>query len=297
MRKLIFIGALFLLFSCGNRNRGSNGENPQEKQLNISIFLDLSDRINPESAITARYPVHPPQWERDVEIVRTITEIFRRDMNNRTAWNARGRIRVFFSPVPPNPAINDIASQLNIDCSRMDNRERKVVFDTLTPLFVNSLTEIYTQTIQANQWIGSDIWRFFQNDVKDFCIANEDNYRNILVILTDGYIFHRQSVYNVQNRYSYLLQRNISRYRTRDYRERIQNDNFGLIATRNDLHNLEILVLGISAENNRHRIDEDILKFVLGNWFDEMNVARHQIFSTDLPVNTNIRIENFFNIR
>ena len=298
MKKLFFIGALFLLSFCGS----ISANNPQDdRQLNISIFLDLSDRINPERTHSpSREPLYPQQWKRDIYAVRVITEIFREDIRSRPL-TARNQIRVLFHPIPPNSAINDIAENLRVESRRMSAVERRNenerVFRTLTPLFINNLTKIYTQTIQTNQWIGSDIWRFFQNDVKNQSVANDDNYRNILVILTDGYIFHRQSMYSIQNRHSYLLQRNIGRYRTLDYRERIRNDDFGLIATRNDLHNLEVLVLGISAENSNHRIDENILRFVLGNWFREMNVARYEISNTDLPVRTETIIRNFFNVR
>ena len=131
----------------------------------------------------------------------------------------------------------------------------------------------------------------FLRDTNYFCRL----YRNILIILTDGYIYHADSRYREQNKYSYLLTNNIKNYRKTNYEQLINNDNFGLIAKRNDLNNLEVLVLEISAEDNRHRIDEDITKFAIGNWFKEMNVAKYQIFSSDLPANTKKRIENFLN--
>jgi len=292
MKKLLFIGVLFLLFSCGNdKKTNSNNNNkakPLDKQVNISILLDLSDRISPQ-----KYPATPEHFQRDVEIVRTVTEYFKTNMTKLTAWKAKGKIRVFFSPAPSNQAINDIAGKLNIDCSKLDIKRRKVIYDTLTPLFEQNLTEIYNQTIQTSNWEGSDIWRFFKNDVKDFCAENDSIYRNILIILTDGYVYHKQSVYNNGNRYSYLLEKDINKIRKPNWKQLIDSSDFGLMTERKDLSNLEVLVLEVNSEKTSNKIDEDIIKYTLEKWFNEMNIAKYQIYNSDLPANTKMRIESF----
>ncbi|MDR0733272.1 MAG: hypothetical protein LBF08_04335, partial [Dysgonamonadaceae bacterium] len=169
------------------------------------------------------------------------------------------------------------------------------VYDTITELFAQNLAEIYQQSIQTSNWEGSDIWHFFKNDVKDYCIEKDPTYRNILIIFTDGYIYHKESVYSNANRYSYLLENNIRKFRTMDWKDKIDKDDFGLITENHDLNNLEVLVLEISAENNNNKIDEDILKYVIEKWFKEMSISKYKIYSTDLPANTKMRIDNFFN--
>jgi hypothetical protein len=298
MKKIIIFSVItFIVASCGGGSpkpdnqsvQGKPQEKSQEKQLNISILLDLSDRINP-----AKHPAVPEHYERDIEVVKTVTEYFKKNMERLTAWKAKGKIRIFFSPPPSNPAINTIASVLNVDCSKLDNKGRKGVYDTITDLFARNLEEIYQQSIRTSTWEGSDIWRFFKNDVKDYCIEKDTTYRNILIVLTDGYIYHRQSVSNSANRYSYLLESNIRQFRKQaDWKNKINTDDFGLISERNDLTNLEVLVLELSAENIR--IDEDILKYVLEKWFEEMDVSHYEVYNSDLPANTKTRVENFFN--
>ncbi|MDR0733672.1 MAG: hypothetical protein LBF08_06405, partial [Dysgonamonadaceae bacterium] len=158
MKRILFYSCFLslTLLSCGNGNKEQNNQTektiPQEKQLNISILLDLSDRINPQ-----KYPVSPKHYERDLEIVKTVTEYFKKNMKKQTAWKAKGKIRIFFSPVPTNAAINKIAEKLNIDCSTLDNKGRKNVYDTITELFAQNLAEIYQQSIQTSNWEGSDI--------------------------------------------------------------------------------------------------------------------------------------------
>jgi len=293
MKRLFFIIMVaFPLVSCGGGNNAKNNnttkaEKPQEKQLNISILLDLSDRINPN--------INPDAKKNDIENIKTITEFFTANMRHLNAYNAKGKIRLFLAPPPSNSDINSIVSKLNIDCSTMDNKGRKEIYDNLTELYAQNLEGIYNETISTSAWIGSDIWRFFKNDVKDYCVGNNPNYRNVLIILTDGYIYHANSKDREQNRYAYLLENNIKKYRTTNYDELINNDNFGLIAKRNDLNDLEVLVLEVKAENPTNKIDEDILPFVLKKWFNEMNISRYEVYRSDLPANTKTRIENFLN--
>jgi hypothetical protein len=161
------------------------------------------------------------------------------------------------------------------------------------------LKKIYDLTVSEKKWIGSDIWRFFKNDVADYCITSSPDmsYRNILVILTDGYIYHNDSKDRIQNRYAYITPSVLEAHHLRNnpnWEKTIDSADFGLIAKRNDLNNLEILVLEVNPSAN-HKNDEDIIKKVLSKWFDEMKVKRYRIYNTELPVNTIERIDRFFN--
>ncbi len=298
MKKLIYLLlVVFTVAACtGNNNKNistgdQTGGTQKEEQLNISILLDLSDRISPE-----KNPATPDHFQRDIENVKIITEFFKSNMEYLGAFKAKGKIRAFFSPPPKNPGINTIASVLNIDCSKMDNKGRKEVYDTITSIFSTNLHDIYSQTISTSEWEGSDIWRFFKDDVKDFCIEKDSIYRNILIIFTDGYMYHKQSLYNNNNRYSYLLNGNLSTYRKPNWEQLIEQNDFGIITEREDLHNLEVLVLEINAEQPNNKIDEDIISHLWKKWFTEMNVSRSEVYRSDLPANTKTRIENFLKL-
>lgn len=289
MKRLFIIITAFSLVACGGGKKTDNNitTSPPEKQLNISVLLDLSDRISPKINLDAQ--------KRDIENVKTITEFFTSNMKRLNAFNAKGKIRVFLVPPPSNSEINSIVSKLNIDCSKMDNKGRKEIYDTLSELYTQNLDEIYKETIATSAWIGSDIWRFFKDDVKDFCIEKDPSYRNVLIIFTDGYLYHKQSVYNNKNHFSYLLEKILSSYRKPNWKQMIEQNNFGIMTERNDLDNLEVLVLELSAENPSNKIDEDIMSFVWKKWFAEMNIPRYEVYRSDLPANTKTRIENFLN--
>lgn len=292
MKQLFCITIVVFLFAaCGGNQNSSNQKTtpaiPQEKQLNISILLDLSDRISPK--------INPDAQKNDIENIKTITEFFIANMSKLGAYKAKGKIRVFLIPPPSNSSINSIVRKLNIDCSTMDNKGRKEVYDNLTELYTENLEDIYSETISNSAWIGSDIWRFFKDDVKDYCIEKDSNYRNVLIILTDGYLYHEQSKYKTANRFTYLLNSNLAQYRKQNWKQLVEQNDFGIMTECDDLNDLEVLVLEVKAETSGNKIDEDILPFVWEKWFDEMNVSNYKIYRSDLPSNTKTRIDKFLN--
>lgn len=294
MRRYFFIVILVSLsVSCSSVDNKKNTNNStagkaQEKQLNISILLDLSDRIDPQ-----KYPATPEHFQRDIENIKYVAEVFKSNMERLGAYKAKGKIRIFFSPPPANTKIDSIASKLNIDCSKMDNKGKKEVYDSVIALFKQNLDDIYRQAIATSNWEGCDIWRFFKDDVKDFCIDDDSNYRNVLIIFTDGYLYHKQSVYSNKNRFSYLLDKNLGAYRKPNWKQIVSQNDFGIMSEHDDLNNLEVLVLEISAENPSNKIDEDIISYLWKSWFAEMNISRYEVYRSDLPTNTKTRIENF----
>jgi hypothetical protein len=294
---LLLLSALFFVSGCNRSdspadNSQSRGKptSQQSQQLNITILCDLSDRID-----IKKYPDKPEHFERDLAVVNELSNYFAKDMESKGAYFAKGKIKVVFSPEPQDPNINIWAEKLNIDLSKMDPKQKKEVHDNISSTFADNLGKIYDSALTTNKWLGSDIWRFFKNDVKDYCIDSNPEYRNILVILTDGYIYHQDSKDRNGNRFAYILPELFDRFRLRNnpnWKEEIDKQNFGLISTRSDLENLEVLVLEVTPSPN-NRNDEDIIKNVLSKWFEEMKVKRFAIFNSDLPEYTKQRINDF----
>lgn len=297
-----FIGLLCLvlamsIFSCspGNKKSNDTDSNSHEssikskEQLNISVFLDLSDRINP-----SKYTESPSPAERDLAAINAIVSCFKDDMEARGAFRAKGSIKVFFDPTPQVKGINQIAEKLDIDLSKAkDNKAKKEIFDRISDDFNSSLQAMYQNSISTQNWIGADIWGFFKRKAKDLCIRPE--YRNILIIITDGYIYHEQSKLKSGNRYSYLLPETLKQLGLRknpNWKEELEKQDFGLIASRQDLEDLEVLVLETRPEPNQPE-DQDIIEEVLEKWFKEMHIKRYRILGSDLPANTRTLIRNF----
>ncbi|MFT7157195.1 MAG: hypothetical protein ACI8Q1_002212 [Parvicella sp.] len=300
----IFFALVLIVFSCNDgtdikssieleddviqKKDSPNLIEGTDPELNITILLDLSDRLERN--------LQPDQMQRDIAIVSSITELFKTDMNTKGAYMAKGKLKVLFRPTPKDPNINQLASTLNVDLSRLNNQEKKDIYDNITTNFTNSLGEIYDLTIDSKNWIGCDIWRFFKNDAADLCVESSGNYKNILIICTDGYIFHEQSRDRIDKRSAYITEKYLTNegfHGTQDWRTKFESNDYGLIKFDQDLDNLEVIVLEVNSAE-KHKNDEDILKAYWGKWFEEIGINRFELYNTDLPANTKIRLNKFF---
>lgn len=288
MKVIIISISLLFLLSCNTGQVDKEKSPPKEKQLNITILLDLSDRID-----TIKHPDNPHHYLRDIEVINHFTEYFKADMQKKGAFNAKGKLKVMFSPQPNDQAINDIAGQLKIDLSKArDNKDKKEIFDNVSSNFKANLLKIYESAMRSKSYPGSDIWRFFKNDVKDYCIDADTNYRNILVVMTDGYVYHKNSTERKGNRTASLS--SSKGFRTENWQDKFEKDDYGYISKRNDLNNLEVLALEINPDT-QYKYDEDVIKTYLNKWFSEMNIKRFKLYNSDLPEYTKSRIDDFLN--
>ena len=287
LREYLIIGLLLSVscLGCGPSGGSGEGDPPkaQKQQLNVSIMLDLSDRIDP-----AVHPAEPPHSERDISAVTAVARFFKGNMRDIGALFVKGKIRVLFDPTPSDPRINDLAASMDLDLGPMLPVQKKAVFDSLDYRFERGLRGIYDAAIKEKHYPGADIWRFLNSDrVLDYCIERSDeiNYRNILVIVTDGYLYHEQSTERQDNKTAYVTGPLLTSEGFRDnpnWERKFDEGGYGILTRGNDLSNLEILVLEISPAEG-HRGDEDIIRKYWESWFDALKVRRYKIVASDLP--------------
>ena len=207
---VLLIMALTILTACcgGKKNDSSSSDGKtttvqSNKPLNISIYLDLSDRLERQMV--------PSQKDRDIEIVNYLTEIVKNHAVAQKILPSRDRIKVFFYPTPNDSKIALLSQDLEMDLSKAQPAEKKQMLLDFQERFNTSLTKIYEATMQAKNWIGSDIWGFFKKQVDTYCIR--EDARNIIVILTDGYLFYAQAKRRKQLQL-YLLGNGVPRSRS-----------------------------------------------------------------------------------
>jgi len=294
----ILVIIVIFLISCnsGDKNapdaQGPNVTKKMGKQLNISILWDLSDRIKPEKG-----NLQPSNADRDIAIIKYFAEYFKTDMDKKGAFMSKGKLKVFFSPDPSDQNINTLAAKLDIDLEKKDVKIKKQIYDSISSDFEQISRQITSLTIKTSKWEGSDIYGFFKNSI-DLCISKDTSYRNILVLLTDGYLLHPNSKLTIKNRSEFITSSQLTSLglRTNKFKEVFDAKDCGLIAPRTDLNNLEILVLEVNPEINYKEIDEAVIKLYLKKWFSDMKVKHSEVYSTDLPINTAKRISEFLNI-
>ncbi len=281
---LIAICALLLcgsIYSCGGPKTGGGDDDiktvPAAKApLNISIYLDLSDRLIRTEDARGR-KMNLSQKDRDLAIIDYIADCFKEQTSGPQILQSKNNIKVFFYPAPDNSGIATLAADLSLDIMKYQGKDKRIALDEMKEKFMRNLDAIYDKTIQANNWTGCDIWDFFSNkNVDTQCIRK--GFRNILVILTDGYLYDKYHKMQDGNSYSYITSTTL------------KDKNASLIVKRTGLEDLEVCILEVNPYDINHR---DQLVLVLENWLKAMGVQEITVAETDLPVNTQTIIKSF----
>lgn len=255
----------------------------KNNNLNISILLDLSDRID-----------LPRQQENDSSYILSLAKEFNNHIRKKKLGLLYDKMEVFFEPAPINSKINELANQLKVSYVKGVSKTEWM------PKTVESYTsipaQIYKQARSASKkegYPGSDTWGFFKNHVKDYCI--EKCRRNILVILTDGYLYHNANLRKEGNKTSYLTPQLLAQLKLNkpDWEKEIQSRNLGFIAATKGLEDIEVLVIGIQSQNSKHPYAQEIIESYWKTWLTEMGVKKYKIKSADLPSHMEKVIHDF----
>lgn len=286
--KIFILLLIVILFACGEDEKKQANSN--YKNLNVTILLDLSDRISISK--------NPDQAEKDINIISSVVDNFKLFLSKKGVVNSDDKLKIIFYPTINYEIYQSIADSLNIDFSNYDFSDRKKLYNSLSNKFKNNLTRLYSIASKAKLYEGADIFNYFKHRIIDDCILNDSNYINLLVILTDGYIYHKNSKYELNNRFSYIIPESyqIKRFRNNvNWEDDFNKNDFGLLKLDNNLSKLNILVAEVSPLSNSPK-DYDIIYKYLSKWFEEQNVAKnnYKIIKSDLTsINKNI-VNNFF---
>jgi hypothetical protein len=229
-------------------------------------------------------------FQRDLGYINSISEAFTDHIKDKRIRQMNDKIEIYFNPEPQNQEINSISKKLKFEFDKGNASKENI--NLVNTTYKGETAKIYDLAISDNNYVGSDIWKFFANNVNDYCI--QDKHRNILIILTDGYVFHKDTKIKEGNLTSYLLPDLIrsNSLNKVDWKDKIKQNNFGFIPANEDLSNLEILVLGLNPDI-KNPYEGKVIKEYWTNWFTKMKVKRFEIKETGLPSNMDKVIKDF----
>lgn len=265
-----------------------------KRHLNINVLVDLSNRIDPKAD-----PKQPGQYERDLAVVRHLALMFRADVIQKTTFATEASLRVFFHPEPNDPAIQQASDKLVAVCEKggMDAaRRNRALFRDLDSNLSLGMRTIHQKTLASGNFPGSQIWRFMKDEARLKCVKDTAKFRNLLVILTDGYLYHQANKQRAGNRYNYF-ERNLphfTRFRDQGVLAReFDRDDYGIMAFDSDLSGLEVLVMEVSPMA-AHPEDYDIIRAFWTKWLKELKVARYEVFKTQQPAYVGEVLNGYF---
>lgn len=252
-----------------------------QQNLNISFLLDLSDRIDPKK--------NPGIYQRDLQYIKSVQKAFTNHVKGKKMLLLKDQMQVFFNPLPNIPNIDQLSDQLKVSFSPQTSKKD---FLNIEKVYTDNPAKIYQRAIKDRNYVGSDIWRFFKNNVREYCIKPQ--HRNILVILTDGYMYYKDSKIEEAGKSSYITPQflNLKKLTTASYQSIMKQKNLGFIAFPYNLKDLEIVVLGINP-SAKNPYEEDVIKQYWADWFKTMKVKKFELRITDLPSSLETVINNF----
>lgn len=268
---LIFLILLYLIIG--------KKENKKIKSIvnNFIILLDLSDRLNKQNQI-----------EKDKEIIKGIFDIFEKQVKNKQYIGSKDIIKIL---VAPQPRIGyshlNIYRNLEINMGNFNPTEKSKVYDEHKILFFNSLDTLYNIASQNSDYIGADIWGFFNSSLEQNVI-NKEEYRNILFIITDGYLnFNRNYEMSRRTEDNKKTFTDIKRFRNNsNWENDFNNGNYGLIPIKKIWGNLEVYILELNPfDEIRNTTELDIIKKYWETWFNEMDINKYKCFKTEDATN------------
>lgn len=305
-----FILMVSLIASCNDENRANTQSNcgptqklqGERKNLNVSIFLDLSNRISPT------FNPNPAMeyWKRDLGYVNAIAKAFETHLRNKRSVLINDNIKMFLHPLPETiKDINQTMDELNKSFTRENATLNRIC--SISDDYKKLTTNIYSSTLESKEtsakkgednYPGSDIFDFFKSKVKDYCIKSD--HRNILFILTDGYMYmSKTNNINKSNKSNYLLSKQLTQwgFNSNNYKDKIKNKGFGFQVPSNELDGLEVFVVGLSPKRSW---ELDVLKAYWGQWLRDMGVKNFQsqnsnkyLKQADLPSQVDELIQEF----
>ena len=291
---LFFIITLLLIamISCDSvddqkENERKNFSAPHHKNLNVTILLDLSDRISIKK--------NPDQYKKDIKFINNVLDAFKSYLNKKGVVESEDKIKLIFYPLSMDELYQEIADSLNIEFGKYDFGYRKSTYENISSIYNRQLQKLYSVASNSKVYNGSDLFNYFKHRVVDDCILPDSNYINLLIILTDGYIYDKNSVYQQDNKFSYLIPEasHVRMFRKlNNWEELYEKNNYGLIPLNNDLSALSILVGEVHPVEHSPK-DFDILKKYWSEWLEKQKVKNYKIIKSDINTLNRDIIFNF----
>ena len=246
------------------------------QSLNLIVVPDLSGRINDEIN-------NPGQIRNDTsllnEIWRSFQEATKRKINSGDRLlidvtgkdQAQGRFR-------------SLANDLIFDLSAFKNKSNRLFFINKERQFKNNVAELYRLAQQNPQ--GADYWRYFNDGLRRNIRSPTlfTDYRNLLIIITDGYLEAQTKQATGTAIYTGTYQERLNAF-NKLKAGRSLTDAVAAITPimdcSNHFQNLEVLVLEVNARHNTSPQepkdpgtprDVDILRKLWTDWFVKLEI-------------------------
>jgi len=249
---------------------------PTPMSLNIIIVLDLSRRIVDELN-------NPNQIENDTVILHYIWDVF--GDYTKSEIDSKHRLTVDVTDEgQANGRFRTVANNLNFNLPEHETiHNRKVWLDTAYARYSKNIDTLYY--LAKEKPLGADYWFYFKYNLSKHIRKPTlyANYRNVLIMITDGYLEAENSTETGIWDYTGNFQKRKEVAQKMKHGSSVKDAVKGTIEIPNidqKFPTLEVLVLEINKRKGHSRWEKDIgtnydyeiLKFLWTDWFKRLEI-------------------------
>lgn len=247
---------------------GSANARQKECQYNICLLLDLSDRIDPRK--------DPLQAERDRKMITATVGEFGELVKRKLYVNSHDTMRVAVAPQPNDyrRTLLDTGDHLAIDMRSLKVSEKRTKLPQLKEQLLIQSSQLYDAAVKNSSFAGGDIWSFFRDSLESYRIDDgKRQVRNILVVLTDGYItFDSNSGRPREGKRTSWME--VARMRHSGWEQEFDRIDSGLLPAGKNHGAWEVLVLETAPQTPQ---DMPVIRKYWSKWLSEMGISHYRI--------------------
>ena len=230
--------------------------------LNLIVVPDLSRRIVQEFN-------NPEQIKNDITLLNAVWTTFEDVVKFKT--DSKDRLIVDITdPSQANGNFRMIANNLIFDLNIHKGKSNRLYFTEQGNKFQRNIDSLYV--LAKTNPLGADYRLYFNRDLSKHIRKNTlfDNYRNLMIIVTDGYLEAEKTLYTGNLALHTQICNDIKH--GKGLNEIFTERNLKIAPCDIDLSNLEILILEVNERKVGIGCHYDILKKYWTDWFKTMKV-------------------------
>lgn len=250
MRNLLLLLILLLLLTGCEKPKAKK---PSSKPLNLTMVLDLSNRIHADKA--------PSQATADLAFIEEITKDFESLVAVKGYVGSTDRLSIALCYAD---SIGDKNKVLRLDVSALPLKDRRRIFNQNLNQFLHQIQERYAQITTQTHEGGSNLYAFFKDDYRELA-----DHQNRVILITDGYLdFSIRK--RIKNRSSYCLMDELRELE--NWQEAFESMDYGFLSVEKTFPQTTIQVIGIAPRPGLNEFV--ILQAYWKDWFDDMQMKR-----------------------
>ena len=264
---ILFTSFIIFLLSVSDDPDGDPPVKKQKITYNFILLIDLSNRVSAKK--------FSDQVEKDLSLLDQIFNFFEKKIASDLYIYAQDSMKI---TILPNNAASSMSSELDftIDYSQIGIHNKRDYFSQKKKLIQSELNKIY-QDASKKVYLSADIWKFFKEDLSYYLKKSNPNTQNFLFIITDGYMYSKTNICSKQNRYTYILSRNLSKFRNNNEWEKLFDSNdYAFLSVNKKFSSLNVLLLEVKPLEFFYN-EFDIMKKFWSKWFKEMDIQQFEI--------------------